>query len=85
MKTLSKLSFLAFLIVFTFLVSNVNIAIGQVPPPPPGGGSNNGHGLGGNQPASQSAPIGGGLGVLIILGTLYAGKKAFTRNDSIGE
>ncbi|MBG0780777.1 MAG: hypothetical protein H0S84_00750 [Bacteroidales bacterium] len=43
-----------------------------VPPPPPGG-----HGSSGNQPAGSTAPIGGGLGILLSLGAAYGGRKIY--------
>ena len=45
------------------------------PPPPPNGGTNNGHNLGGNQ-GVPGAPVGGGMEILLVLGLIYAGKKA---------
>ncbi len=45
----------------------------QVPPPPPNGG----HGQSGNQNGG-SAPIGGGLFVLLGLGAAYGGKKLYS-------
>ncbi|NVO20892.1 MAG: hypothetical protein HXX13_14425 [Bacteroidetes bacterium] len=44
------------------------------PPPPPNGGNNNGHGIGGNQ-GTAGAPINGGLGILLVLGVIYSGKR----------
>ena len=47
---------------------------GGTPPPPPNGG----HGLGNNQPANGgSAPIGGGLAILLSLGAAYGGRKVY--------
>jgi hypothetical protein len=67
--------FIIFSLIY-FISLSINTQ-GQIPPPPPpNGGPNNGHGLGGNQGATN-APIGGGTGIILILGALYAGKKAF--------
>jgi len=44
---------------------------GQPPPPPP-----HGHGDDGNQNAGN-APIDGGLGILLVLGAAYGGRKAW--------
>ena len=44
------------------------------PHPPPGG-----HGHAGNA-APPGAPIDGGLGVLLLLGTAYGGLRVITRN-----
>lgn len=69
-----------YLVIVLFLLSSFisNSSFGQTPPPPPppNGGMNSGHGLGGNQGA-QSAPIGGGLEILLLLGAFYAGKKVY--------
>jgi len=46
------------------------------PPPPPGGG----HGGGGNTPG---APIDGGLGILMILGTGYGARKIYSSHVNI--
>jgi hypothetical protein len=43
------------------------------PPPPPGGG----HGTGGNQP--PGAPIDGGMGILVILGTSLGCVRVFRK------
>jgi hypothetical protein len=77
MKSISRLSLVALFLVFALFVFNIDTATGQVPPPPPNGGPNNGHGLGGNQSASQNAPLDGGLGILMLLGSLYLGKKVY--------
>jgi|GEM_PF-858257 len=76
MNTKTRCTF-AFFVVFVLLVFSGNLS-GQVPPPPPNGGPNNGHGLGGNQPAGGSAPIGGGIEILLALGAFYSGKKIYS-------
>lgn len=45
----------------------------QAPPPPSGG-----HSQGGNQTSGGSAPIGGGIGILLALGAAYGGKKIYS-------
>lgn len=72
--------FISFFIL-AIMLSIHTISFAQPPPPPPGGG----HGLGGNQGAgpSQGAPIGGGLEILMVLGALYAGKKAYTLKEEV--
>ena len=42
------------------------------PPPPP-----DVHGGSTNQPAGNTAPIGGGLGILVALGAAYGGRKIY--------
>jgi hypothetical protein len=74
MKSLVKSGQLLLFILISIFIIDCNITYAQVPPPPPNGGSNNGHGLGGNQ-GPASAPVGGGMEILIALGMLYAGKK----------
>ena len=49
-------------------------SFGQVPPPPPSGA---GHGASGNQNGG-SAPIGGGLFILLGLGAVYGGKRVYS-------
>ena len=68
-----------FPVLFTVLICLTagNHAIGQVPspPPPPNGGPDNGHGMGSNQ--GPSAPLAGGIGILLTLGVLYSGRKIY--------
>jgi len=45
------------------------------PPPPPGGASGTGHNSGNSQ--GGSAPIGGGLFILLGLGAAYGGRKVY--------
>lgn len=52
---------------------------GTNPPDPPG------HGQTGDQPAGGSAPIGGGLFILLGLGAAYAGKKLYNHEKSLPE
>lgn len=66
---------------FVLFLSISLSSFGQVPPPPPppNGGPGTGHGLGGNQGA-PGAPIGGGIGILLVLGALYSGRKFLVSN-----
>ncbi len=61
-------------IVFSLFVYN---GFSQGPPPPPSGV---GHGASGNQNGG-SAPIGGGLFILLGLGAAYGGKKLYNLFD----
>ena len=56
-------------------------AMAQGPPPPPGGG----HGQTGNQaPANGgSAPIGGGIAILLSLGAAWGGKKVYDESKKL--
>ena len=63
-KTLLSLFFVA--------VSSVLIAQDPPPPPPPGGG----HGSGSNQ-TGGSAPLAGGVAMLLTMGAGYAAKWIF--------
>lgn len=60
------------------------VAMAQGPPPPPAGG----HGGSTNQPGG-SAPIGGGLAILLSLGAAYGGRKVYnywqTQKDELEE
>jgi hypothetical protein len=79
MKKLARTYLLSAVLALLFSILFNQTALSQPPPPPPGGG----HGQGGNQGAggSQGAPIGGGLEILVILGALYAGKKAYVLRE----
>ena len=59
----------AFTIIFTLFAYN---GFSQGPPPPPG----TGHGQTGNQNGG-SAPVGGGMFILLALGSAYGGKKLY--------
>ena len=75
MKLSPKLHILLSALVLILTIALSQPAMSQPPPPPPGGG----HGLGGNQGSgSQSgAPIGGGMEIFVLLGGLYAARKAY--------
>ncbi len=66
----AKILTLGLTLIFTLFTA---IGFSQGPPPPPTGA---GHGQTGNQNGG-SAPIGGGLFILLGLGALYGGKKTY--------
>ena len=70
MKKLQKIILAIFFVLFTFSVQN-SFADSTNPPNPPGE-----HGASGNQ-TGGSAPIGGGLFILLGLGAAYGGKKLY--------
>jgi hypothetical protein len=51
----------------------INLALAQTPPPPNGGGDPGS----GNTPVGGGAPIAGGIGILLVLGVAYGGKKVY--------
>lgn len=55
----------------------MNVAVAQDPPPPPPGG---GHGSGSNS-TGGSAPIGSGLGIMLLMATVYGGYKLYEANN----
>jgi len=75
MKLSPKLHILLTALVLTLTIAISQPAMSQPPPPPPGGG----HGLGGNQGggSSSGAPIGGGMEIFVLLGGVYAARKAY--------
>lgn len=75
-KTLKYLPVLLMLVAWLWTAQT--FAQGTPPPPPSGG-----HGATGNQPPTGgSAPIGGGLAIMLVLGAAYAGKKAYENRIS---
>jgi hypothetical protein len=64
--------FAAFL-TLALLISVHTVSMAQPPPPPPGGG----HGLPGNQPPANGAPIGNGTFILLTLAAAYALRKVY--------
>ncbi len=66
-------TFLSIIISFIFILSSVSL-LSQSPPDPPSG-----HGSSSNQ-NSGSAPIGGGLFILLGLAAAYGGKKLYDVN-----
>lgn len=78
LRKLNRLKIYSAAVILTLLLSALTEAYGQTappPPPPPNGGPTSGHGLSGNQGA-PGAPVGNGVGLLIVLGILYAGNKS---------
>ena len=69
MKNITKT--LTALITITLLTFNTATLFAQDPPPPPPD-----HGTGGNVPGG-GAPIAGGIGILLVLGAAYGGKKVY--------
>lgn len=70
MKTVLKVVLLAFFLPGGIFSDRVYADPPGGPPPPPGGG----HGSGNNAPPA-GAPIDGGLGILVLLGTAFGGLK----------
>ena len=67
------------LVLLALTISSTNLSA-QGPPPPPGSG----HGQTGNQNGG-SAPIGGGLFILLGLGAAYSGRKIYEILKEEGE
>jgi len=66
----------------TLLMVMIGSAVfAQDPPPPPNGG----HGQSGNQQPGGSAPIGGGIALLIGLAAMYGSKKVFDARKKLME
>ena len=76
MKKLQKIILAIFFVLFTFSVQN-SFADSTNPPNPPGE-----HGASGNQ-TGGSAPIGGGLFILLGLGAAYGSKKLYDNRKSL--
>ena len=74
MKRTTKILATTFLLAFIFSVSP---AISQEPPHPP----SSGHGMTGNVPGGPSAPIDGGLSILLALGAAYGFRKVRKNNN----
>ncbi len=70
-----------FSLLFSLLLWSNNANAQTVPPPP-----NGGHGQSTNQAAGGSAPIGGGLFILLGLGIAYGGRKLYQmKTESLEE
>ncbi len=70
-----------FSLLFSLLLWSNNANAQTVPPPP-----NGGHGQNINLPAGGSAPIGGGLFILLGLGIAYGGRKLYQmKTESLEE
>ncbi|HOI31531.1 MAG TPA: hypothetical protein PLC47_02100 [Bacteroidales bacterium] len=75
MKALIKI------LLFALFALNASILFSQgAPPPPPSG-----HGGDTNQPAGNGAPIGSGVGILLVLGAAYGGKKVWDYRKTLEE
>jgi len=61
---------LAIIVISISMLITVSPAFSQGPPPPPSGG----HGQTGNQ-TGGSAPLGGGMFIMLTLGAVYGGIK----------
>lgn len=71
-------------IIFTLsmlLFVGLNASIAQGPPPPPPSG----HGLSGDQPASNGAPIGTGIALMTGLFAAYGARKAWDARKRLEE
>ena len=77
MKNITKLVKVTLILVL-FMGWNL-LAMAQGPPPPPGGG----HGQTGNQAAGGSAPIGGGIAILLSMGAAWGGKKVYDESKKL--
>jgi hypothetical protein len=64
---------------FIFLMVSSLSVLAQAPPTPPSNASNGGA----NGPVGGNAPVGSGLTIMLVLGAVWAGKKAYhnTRNE----
>ncbi|MCK5775546.1 MAG: hypothetical protein KAH25_05195 [Bacteroidales bacterium] len=68
------------IVIIAFLVFSVSVshqAIAQTAPPPNGGDS----GSGGGGVVGGGAPISGGLGILMVLGAVYGGRKIYQKKS----
>jgi hypothetical protein len=74
-----KKSIINTLIAIAFIVAPLISFASAPPPPPPGGPSGEDNEIGG------SAPIGGGLGILLALGAAYGTKKIFDARKKLAE
>jgi hypothetical protein len=75
MKILVKILLIPVFMLFFQLASNAQSA-----PPPPSG-----HGQSGNQPAGGGAPIGAGIGFLLLMAGGYGAKKVYDARKKLVE
>ena len=69
-------------LIFTLSIAiSAGFVFAQDPPPPPGGG----HGQGGNQTPGGSAPITGGIALLLTFGAAYGAKKVYDARKRLAE
>jgi hypothetical protein len=64
--------------IFVFFLLFAGTILAQAPPPPPSNPSNDGNG----PVTGGSAPIGGGIEILLLLGAAYGVKKAYKAKTS---
>lgn len=76
MKNIMKIFPVLLISALLFLGSAQLFGQNGPPPPPPGG-----HGQTGNQPTGGTAPIGSGVALMLVMGSLYAGKKMIVKNE----
>jgi hypothetical protein len=83
MKTFTKaLTTLAILLTINFPIAIGTINLSAQTPPPPNGGGNPGSG---NTPVGGGAPIAEGIGILLVLGATYGGKKVWEYRKKMEE
>ncbi len=69
-------------LIFTLAIAiSASVVFAQDPPPPPGGG----HGQGGNQTPGGSAPLTGGIALLVTFGAAYGAKKVYDARKRLAE
>ncbi|MBW6491495.1 MAG: hypothetical protein K0B15_09925 [Lentimicrobium sp.] len=73
-----KKKILAFTLLFFLALAPSIMIFAQ---PNPGSGSGGGA-VGGDPIAGGTAPIGGGMAILLVMGSLYAGKKVYNARVS---
>jgi hypothetical protein len=71
MKSILKIAITSALLII-FIGINISLSA-QEPPHPP----TSGHGTEGNQPGGGSAPLDGGLGIIIAISLISCGKKMY--------
>ncbi len=77
MKTINKYTHKIKVTVLIAILSLFSAVGFSQPPPPPGGSSGPSEGGGSGNELGGSAPIGGGLFILLGLGAVYGGKKLY--------
>lgn len=75
-------AFIKILLIPVFmLIFSLALFSQSVPPPPPPGG----HGGGGNQPPGGGAPIGAGVGMLLLMAAGYGAMKVYDARKKLEE
>lgn len=77
MKKVRRFFMIAMLFTGIMLGSHTAEAQGTNPPPPPGGTDGPTNGTGGDTPLGGTAPVGGGVAMLLAMGAAYGGKKYY--------